>query len=93
MRGDRVAEGFELPNVTAFLGRRIDVPLVVIDPQILIARIGIFQQVPDDHQDGAPDGDHCPGLTTPSGDAPVPAAKNVFVLLVPTAASPKTRAR
>lgn len=68
---DRVAEGFELSNVTALLGSRIDVSLVMIDAQILVASVWIFQQVPDDHQDGAPDRNHRPGLTTTSGDAPV----------------------
>jgi hypothetical protein len=57
--------------VTALLGITIDVSFIVIGAQILVASIGIFQQVPDDHQDGAPDGDHCPGLTATSGDAPV----------------------
>ena len=59
---DRVSEGFELSNVTALFGRRIDVSVVVIGAQILVSGVWIMQQMPDDHQDGATDGDHCSWL-------------------------------
>jgi len=64
---DRVPEGLELSNGTALHGRRIDVSVVVVGAQILVSGVLIMQQVPNDHQEGATDGDHCPGLSTASG--------------------------
>ena len=58
--------------MTALLGGRIDVSGVTIGAQILVASVGILQQAPDDHQDGAADGDHCSGLAAASGDAAIP---------------------
>ena len=77
---DRVAEGFELSNVTALLGRRIDVSGVVIGAQILVSGFWVVQHVPDDHQDGAADGDHCSGLAAASGDAAVPGCQESVCL-------------
>src|SRR6185312_9360523 len=57
--GDRVAEGFELSNVAALLGSRIDMSGVVIGAQIVVSGVWIMQQVPDDNKDGATHGDHC----------------------------------
>src|SRR6185436_21177059 len=68
---DRVAEGFELSNVAALLGSRIDVSGVVVGAQIPISGVWIVQQVPDDDQDGATDRDDCSGLSTTSGNAAV----------------------
>jgi hypothetical protein len=39
----------------------------VLGAQIMVSGVWVLQQVPDDHQDGATDGDHCPGLSTASG--------------------------
>src|SRR6185437_5190253 len=61
---DRVAEGFELSNVAALLGSRIDA-------QIPISGVWVVQQVPDDDQDGATDRDDCSGLSAASGNAAV----------------------
>lgn len=69
---DRVSEGFELSDVTALLGRWIDVSVVVIGAQILVSDVWIMQQVPDDDEDGATNGDHCSGLAAVSGDTAVP---------------------
>jgi len=42
---DRVAEGFELSNVAALLGSRIDVSGVVVGAQIPISGVWVVQQV------------------------------------------------
>src|SRR6185369_3701120 len=68
---DRVAEGFELSNVAALLGSRIDVSGVVVGAQIPISGVWVVQQVPDDDQDGATDRDDCSGLSAATRDAAV----------------------
>ena len=60
-----------MSNVAALLGRWIDVSVVVIGAQIVVSGVWVLQQVPDDDQDRATDGDHCSGLAAASGDAAV----------------------
>ena len=57
--------------MTALLGRWIDMSGVVIGAQIVVSGVWIMQQVPDDDEDGATDGDYCSWLATTPGDAAV----------------------
>ena len=71
MDGDGVAEGFELVDVGAFAAFGIDTFVVEVRAEVGVAGVGIGQQVPDDHQYGAADGDDGFLLPAPSGDASV----------------------
>jgi hypothetical protein len=67
---DGVAEGFELADVVALRAFRVDAGVVEVGAEIVEAGIGVGQQMPDDGQDGAADGDdRC--LLPAAGDAPV----------------------
>src|SRR5579859_2262295 len=69
--GDGVAEGFELADVVAGLALLVDAAGVVTGAEVVVAGGGIGEQVPDDHQDGAGDGDHGLELAPAPGQAPV----------------------
>ena len=62
-QGDLVAEGFELADVVALGALRVDPGVVEAGTEVVIAGLGIGQQVPDDDQDGAADRDD--GLLVP----------------------------
>jgi len=55
--GDSVTEGLELSDVVAFLGIGGDVSREVVGAEVVEARFGISEQVPDDDQHGTPDRD------------------------------------
>src|SRR5215469_450801 len=69
--GDGVAEGFELADVVAGLAALVGSGLVVAGSELVVAGGGVAEQVPDDGQDGAGDGDLGAGGATAAGDAPV----------------------
>ncbi len=69
--GDGVAECFELSDVVAFLGLWIEVCGVVVGAEVGVGGVGVGQQVPDDDQDGASDGDDGAFVAASSGDASV----------------------
>ena len=92
--GDLVAEGFELADVVALLAVGVDAAVVEVGAEVVEAGFGVGQQVPDDDQDGAADGDDGLLLAAAAGDAPVAfAEEGVGPGRRPTAASPRTRAR
>jgi hypothetical protein len=55
--GDGVPECFELADVVAGLALGVDAAGVVAGAEVVVAGSGVGQQVPDDDQDGAGDGD------------------------------------
>ena len=57
--GDVEAEGFQLADVAADLAAGVGVLRVVIRAEVAVAGLGVLEQVPDDDEDGAPDGDDC----------------------------------
>ena len=88
-----VAEGFELADVVALLGCGVDVAVVVVGAEVVEAGVGVGEQVPDDHQDGAADRDDGLLLAASAGDASVAGAEEGVGPAGATAASPRTRAR
>jgi hypothetical protein len=52
-----VAERLELVHQVAGLAVAVDAAGVVVGTQVVEASGGVGEQVPDDHQDGAGDGD------------------------------------
>src|SRR6266511_302050 len=69
--GDGEAEGFQLADVVAGLAGRVDAAGVVAGAQVVVAGGGVGEQVPDDHQDGAGDGDQGLALAAALDQAPV----------------------
>src|SRR3954451_9896272 len=69
--GDLVAEGFELVDVGAFLAFGVDPLVVEVGSEVVVAGLGIGQQMPDDDQDGAADGDDGLLRAAAASDAPV----------------------
>src|SRR5438105_3016772 len=69
--GDGVAEGFELADMVAPAALRVDAGGVEVRSEVVEARVGVGQQVPDDDQDGAADGDVGFGGAAAAGDPPV----------------------
>src|SRR4030095_10744947 len=70
-QGDLVAEGLQLADVVALGALRVDPGVVEAGTEVVIAGLGIGQQVPDDDQDGA--AHRHDGLlgASSAGDAPV----------------------
>jgi hypothetical protein len=73
--GDGVAEGFELPDVAAGLAVFVGAAGVVAGAEVAVAGGGVYEQVPDDHQDGARDGDEGLELAAALHDPPVALAE------------------
>src|SRR5215216_4005769 len=71
LEGDLVAERFELADVVALLAFGVDAGVVEPGAQVVEAGVGVREQVPDDHQDGAAHRDDGPLGAAPSRDAPV----------------------
>src|SRR5215203_2796079 len=93
-QGDGVAEGLELADVGAGLAVLVDAAGVVVGAQVLEADGGVGQQVPDDHQDGAGDGDQGLELADAPDQAAVALAQGkVSVLAAAAATSPSTPLR
>src|SRR5690348_13744818 len=69
--GDLVAEGLELAEVGAHLAAVADVGVVEVRAEVVVAGLGVGQQVPEDHQEGAADGDVGFVLAAAAGDPPV----------------------
>jgi len=77
---DGVAEGFELADVLAAKAVGVDAPGVEVRAEVGVAGVGVGEQVPDDDQDGAADGDvGFPGAAA-AGDAPVAGAEEAVGL-------------
>jgi hypothetical protein len=55
--GDGVAEGLELVDEAADPAAFVDAGGVVVGAEVAVAGVRVGQQMPDDHQDGAGDGD------------------------------------
>ena len=70
-QGDGVAECFELADVVAFLVVVGDAVVVEVGAEVVEVAVRVGQQVPDDDQGGAADGDHGSLRAAASGDAPV----------------------
>src|SRR5436309_3815082 len=68
---DGVAEGFELADVGAGLAVFVDPAGVVASAEVVVAGGAVGEQVPDDHQDGAGDGDQGFELSPALDQAPV----------------------
>src|SRR5215216_7013345 len=69
--GDPVAQGLQLADVVAFGALGVDVGVVKAGAQVVVAQVGVGQQVPDDDQDRAAHRhDRLLGATA-AGDAPV----------------------
>src|SRR5215469_13169528 len=73
--GDVEAEGLDLPDVVAELVAGIGAGLVVAVAEVGVAGGGVGEQVPDDHQDGAGNGDLSLGFAAAAGDPGVPLAE------------------
>ena len=69
--GDLVAEGFELADVGLCAALGVGAFVVEVRAQIGEVGLGVGQEMPDDHEDGAPDGDDGLVRATAPGDAPV----------------------
>jgi hypothetical protein len=74
-QGDAVAQRLELANVVAGLAVLVDAAAVVVRAEVVEAGGGVGQQVPDDHQDGAGDGDQGLELADASDQAAVALAE------------------
>ncbi len=70
-----VAESFELADVDAFDCLGVHVPVVVVRPQVDVAGVGVVQKMPDDDEDGSPDGDESLLPPAASGQASVASAE------------------
>jgi len=57
LQGDLVAEGLQLADVVAFAAFGVDAGVEEVRAQVVVAGVRVGQQVPDDDQDGAADGD------------------------------------
>src|SRR6266704_990250 len=64
-------QGLQLPDVVAGLLGFVDAAGVVAGAQVVVAGGGVGEQVPDDHQDGAGDGDQGLALAAALDQAPV----------------------
>src|SRR5690242_7552169 len=73
-QGDGVAEGFELADVAACLALGVGAAGVVGGAELAEVGGGVGEQVPDDDQDGAGDGDQGLELADPLDQPPVPFA-------------------
>ena len=69
--GDGEPEGFELADVVTGFAAGIGAAGVVAGAEVVVAGGGVGEQVPDDDQDGAGDGDQGAELAAAAGDAPV----------------------
>lgn len=67
--GDLVAEGLELADQVAGLAGGVDVALVPVGAEFVIAGVGIVDQMPGDDQDGAGDSNDGFGVTSAFDDA------------------------
>src|SRR5512132_629469 len=74
LEGDLVAERFELADMVALGALRVDAG-VVAGAQVVEAGVGVREQVPDDHQDGAAHRHDGPLGAAAAGDAPVALSK------------------
>ena len=59
-------EVFELADEVALATLRIDPRFVVARPEIVVAGVGVRQQVPDDGEHRVGDGDDCAFLASPA---------------------------
>jgi hypothetical protein len=73
--GDGEAERFELADVVAGLAVLVGAAGVVAGAEVAEGGGGVGEQVPDDHQDGAGDGDQRLELAAAPDDAPVALAE------------------
>src|SRR2546423_7589420 len=83
----------ELVDQVAGLAVAVDAAGVVVGAQVTEAGGGIGQQVPDDHQDRAGDGDQGFALADAPDQAAVALAEEVSVLAAAVAASPSALLR
>src|SRR5215469_16658641 len=74
-QGDVEAEGLDLPDVVTELAAGVGTGLVVAGAEVGEPGGRVGQQVPDDHQDGAGDGDLGLGLAAAAGDPVVALAQ------------------
>src|SRR3954453_4909272 len=71
LQGDGVTEGLELPYQAVGLPVGVDASLVVVGAEVAVAGGGVGEQVPDDDQDGAGNGDQGFAFTAAFDDASV----------------------
>jgi hypothetical protein len=70
-QGDFVTQCFELADVVTFLGVRTDAGVVEVWAQVVKAGLGVREQVPDDDQDRAPEGDDRSFFAAAAGEASI----------------------
>src|SRR5512133_3841892 len=75
LEGDLVAERFELAHQVAGLAGGVDAVGVVVGAEVVEAGGGVGEQVPDDDQDGAGDGDQGLELADAFHETPVALAE------------------
>ena len=73
--GDSVAEVLEFADVVAHLAVEVDAGVVVVGAEVVELGVLLVEEVPDDDQDGASDGDDGSLLSTSSGNPPVALAE------------------
>ena len=94
LEGDLVTQRLELAHEVAGLAGLVDAAGVVVSAEVVEAGGGVGQQVPDDHQDGAGDGDQGLALADAPDQAAVALAQGkVSVLAAAVAASPSAALR
>src|SRR5215218_8515542 len=81
LQGDLVAERLELADEVAGLAGGVDAAGVVVGAQVVEAGGGVGEQVPDDHQDGAGDGDQGLELADAFHEAPVGGLAHEWMVL------------
>ena len=93
-QGDGEPKCLKLADVGAGLAVGVDAAGVEVTAEVVIASGGVGEQVPDDHQDGAGDGDQGLELAATFDQAPVALAQGkVSVLAAAVAASPSAALR
>jgi hypothetical protein len=60
-----------LVDVCALLAFGVDLLVVEVGPEVVVARLRVGQQMPDDYEDGAADGDDRLLAAAAAGDAPI----------------------
>ena len=93
MKRDVVSERFELVDEVACPAVFVDPADVKVGAEVLVAGGGVGQQVPDDDQDRAFDGDESCELAAATDEAAVALAEEGVGFDAAMAASPRTRLR
>ena len=94
MKGDGVAECFELADELTGFPVLVDLVGVEVGAEVSVAGVGVGEEVPDDDEDRSGDGDEGFEFAAAADEAAVALAEEgVSVLDAAMAASPTTRLR